>query len=429
MRSSATRAVVLLLIALVAIACGPAGKRKVKGSGRTVAERRAPVKPAALKEFESAMRAVRLGGPESTETARARLRAALKIDPSIWEAWHDLGVIAWREGDDDGAIDAFGKALAGNRDHTPTLLARAEAYRRAGKKKDARGDYKTALEQMDEEDPSRPDAAARLAALLRDAGDYEDAVEVLRETVRVSGTNAKIYTELGQIYIAQKRLELAQLVLVKALELDSKDPAVYNALALLAQRQGKAQEAFERFDQAASLDASYIDARFNKATVLLDAGDYARAKVELLAIIEKKPDDHAAHVSLGVAHRGLGELPDARKVWERVVKDAPKRSTPRADAMWNLAVLKVDFMEDAAGGRVELERYLQEAPTSHGKRQDAESKCKNPEVKCRGLCPPLGVPGDSARVCARRTCRQRARAAEETARRQSYAHRHQGHRR
>ena len=70
-----------------------------------------------------------------------------------------------------------------------------------------------------------------------------------------SGTSARIYTELGQIYIAQKRLELAQLVLAKALELDAKDPSVYNALALLAHRQGKAQEAFERYDQAASLDA------------------------------------------------------------------------------------------------------------------------------------------------------------------------------
>ena len=169
-------------------------------------------------------------------------------------------------------------------------------------------------------------------------------------------------------------------MLAKALELDAKDPSVYNALALLAQRQGKAQEAFERYDQAVSLDPTYIDARFNKATVLLDAGDYARAKTELAAIVERRPDDYAAWVSLGVAHRGLKELPQARKAFERVIQDAPKRSTPRADAMWNLAILKLDYVEDTAGGKTELERYLQEAPSSHGKRQDAENKCK--EVKC-----------------------------------------------
>jgi tetratricopeptide (TPR) repeat protein len=375
---NATRALVVLLA--FATACGGTGKRTVRGGGRTVAGRREPIKPAAMKEFDSAMRALRLGGPEASETARARLKKALDIDSSIWEAWHDLGIIAWRDGEDEQAIEAFNKALAANSEHTPTLTARAEAYRRSGRKKEAKADYKAALAQMAEDDPNRPDAAARMASLLRDAGDFDEAVEILRDTVRVSGTNAKIYTELGQIYIAQKRLELAQLVLAKALELDAKDPAVYNALALLAQRQGKAQEAFERFDQAASLDANYIDARFNKATVLLDAGDYARAKTELAAIVEKRPDDFSAQVSLGVAHRGLKELPEAKKVWERVIKDAPKRSTPRADAMWNLALLKIDFMEDPAGGKTELERYLQEAPTSHAKRQDVENKCK--EVKC-----------------------------------------------
>jgi tetratricopeptide (TPR) repeat protein len=371
---------VAFVVGLALAACGSSGTRTVKG-GRTATAKRDPVKPAAMKEFDSAMRAFRLGGPEASETARARLKKALDIDGSIWEAWHDLGVIAWREGEDEEAINDFSKALSGNRDHTPTLLARAEAYRRTGKRKEARGDYEAAIKGMEEDDPNRRDAAARLASLLRDAGDYEDAVEVLRETVRVSGTNSRIYTELGQIYIAQKRLELAQLMLTKALELDAKDPSVYNALALLAQRQGKAQEAFERYDQAVSLDANYIDARFNKATVLLDAGDYARAKTELNAIVEKKHDDYAAWVSLGVAHRGLKEFPEARKAFERVIKEAPKRSAPRADAMWNLAILKIDFVEDPAGGKTELERYLQESPTSHAKRQDAENKCK--EVKCR----------------------------------------------
>jgi hypothetical protein len=74
-------------------------------------------------------------------------------------------------------------------------------------------------------------------------------------------------------------------------------------------------------------------------------------------------------------------LPEARKAFERVIKEAPRRSSARADAMWNLAILKIDFVQDEAGGKADLERYLQEAPTSHAKRQDAESRCK--DVKCR----------------------------------------------
>jgi tetratricopeptide (TPR) repeat protein len=372
----------MIIVAALAACGGPT--RHVESTTTTTQTqgkaKRDPVNPAAYKEFEAAMRAERLGGPEASETARDRLRAALKIDSKIWEAWFDLGTIAWKEGDDDEAVDDFTKVLAINANHTASLMGRAEANRRGGHKKEARADYEAAIKAMDDDDPNRRDTAAREASLLRDTGDFDDAVEILRDTVRTSGINAKIYTELGQIYLAQKRLELAQLVLTKAVQLDAKDPAVYNALAMLALRQGKAQESFQLFDQAASMDANYIDARFNKASVLLDAGDYARAKVELAAIVEKRPDDYAAAVALGVAHRGLKEFPDAKKQWDRVLKEAPKKSDAHIDALWNLAILKIDFMEDQAGGKADLERYLQEAPGGHSRRQDAENKCK--EVKC-----------------------------------------------
>lgn len=367
----------LIVILVALVACGGAGKSKdrIGPKGRTVT-RLDPVNPAAAKKFEEAMRALRLGGPEAYDTARARLNDALKIDDKLWEAHYNLGAIAYREGEDDAAVSSYGKALGINKDHTATLLARAEAHRRAGHKKEARADYERALSTTEQDDPNRRDAAARLASLLRDSGDFDDAVGVLRETVRVSGVNAKIYTELALIYLQQKRLELAELVLAKAIELDAKDPAIYNALALLALRQGKAQEAFERFDRAASLDANYIDARFNKASVLLDAGDYARAKTELLAIVEKRPEDWAAQVSLGVAHRGSKDYQGAKKVFDNVIKNAPKRSTARADALYNVVLLKVDFLQDVAGGKADLERYLQEAPNSHGKRAAAEEKRK-----------------------------------------------------
>jgi tetratricopeptide (TPR) repeat protein len=366
-----------IVLALALAACGGSTKKtQTVATGKPGATKREPINPKAAREFEGAMRAMRVGGPEAQDTAKARLKAAVEADATLWEAWHDLGVIAFKEGDDDTAIDAFSRALKLNTTHTPTLLARAEAHRRAGHRKDARADYETALKSTEEDDPNRKDAAARLASLLRDGGDFDDAVEVLRDTVRTSGINAKIYTELGQVYIAQKRFDLAQLVLAKAVELDAKDPSIYNAFAVLALRQGKAQEAFERFDQAVSLDPTYLDARFNKAAVLLDAGDYTRARTELTTIIDKRPDDFAAAVALGVAQRGLKDFPAAKVTWERVIKEAPRRSTPRADAMYDVAILASDYMNDPVAGKTALDRYLQEAPSGHAKHQAAEEKRK-----------------------------------------------------
>jgi len=383
----------LFLVVLAMAACGGNAAGRIT-PGQREKVKLDPVNPKALKDFEAAMRAMRVGGPEASETAKARLKDAIAKDGKLWEAWHNLGIIAFQDGEDAGAIDAFNHALQINKGHAETLLARAEANRHAGNKKEARTDYEAALRGSDEDDPIRRDAAARLASLLRDFGDYDDAVAVLRDTVRLSGINAKIYTELGVIYILQKRPELAQLVLQKALEIDEadfkakseakteggappkRDAAIYNALALLAMKQGKAQEAFQRFEQAVQIDENYVDARFSKASVLLDAGDYERAKAELVIVVEKRPDDHAAQVSLGICQRGLKQFADAKKTWDKVIKEAPKRSDARADAIWNEFVLKLDFMNDLPGAKAELERYMQEAPSNHAKRQAAEDKRK-----------------------------------------------------
>ena len=369
-----------MLLALALAACGGGAARSVGTTTPTDPNAPAapadPINPAARREFEAAVRALRLGGPEAPATAKARFEEAVRLDGKLWEAWHDLGVLRGRAGDDDGAIEAFGKAIAINPAHTPSRLARAEAHRRAGHTGDARADYQAILVGALADDPLRQDAAARVASLLRGSDDHDDAIDVLRATLRTSGPSSKIYTELGLVYLAQGREELADLVLRKALELDSKDPATHNALALLAQRQGKSQEAFDRFDRATAIDPGYLDARFNTASVLLDAGDFIRAEQELAQVVAKRPDDWEAQVALGLARRGQKDFDGAKKTWQLVVDQAPRRSRARGDALWNLVVLKSDFLDDPAGAKGDLERFLQDAGTTHPRRQAAEQKQK-----------------------------------------------------
>jgi tetratricopeptide (TPR) repeat protein len=363
-------------LALALAGCGGGAAGAAGRGGKPVAPVLDPVKPAALREMDAALRALQRRGPAAREDAQARFEAAVAIDGTLWEAWHNLGVLANEDGDGEAAVAAFGRALQVNPAHTPSRIGRAEAHAQRGKSDEARADLEQCLRELEADDPLRAGVAARLAALLRDARKYDAAVEVLRDQLRGQGATSRIYAELGLIYLVQARLELAQLVLARALELDARDPAVHNALALLSLQQGKAQEAFHRFDQATSLDPDYLDARFNKASVLLDAGDHGRAKQELAIVVERKPDDHAARVALGLAHRGLRDFPGARQIWDQVILDAPRRSVARADALYNLAILKAFFLEDVQGAKHDLERYLQDAPASHPRRKDAEDKRK-----------------------------------------------------
>lgn len=375
---------IILIMAVLAAGCGSSSSSArialEAAAGPVEQPKLPPVKPEAMREFEAGMRALRLAGSEPDAAAlgkaRERLQRAAELDGKLWEAWHNLGVIRFQEGDDDAAVDAFSRALDINPAHLESVLARAEAHRRAGHGKQARGDYETVVARSPDDSPMKRNGTARLASQLREANQYDDAIAVIRETLRTAGANAKVYVELGMVYMAQGRGDLAELVLTKAVELDPREPSIYNALALLDLGRGRSHEAFNRFDHATSLDPSYMDARFNKASVLLDAGDFGRAKDELLAVVGKNPDDVGARVALGVAHRGLGEYDQARAQWERVVERAPRRSRARGDALYNLAILSMSFLENDKGAAGLLERYLNEAPANHPKRKEAEEKKK-----------------------------------------------------
>ena len=328
-------------------------------------------KPAAVRELDAGLRALRLGGPEASQRAAEAFERATVADPTLWEAWHNLGVARARSGDDRLAVTAFGKALELEPQHVPSRLGRAESFRRLGKRTEARADYEAAIKLDDDDIATR----LRLASLLREGGDTDGGLHAVREVLKrqVEGKElADANVELGLIYLAAGREELAELVLSKAAAADPKNPKVWNALALLAMAQGKDQEAFQRLDQATDLDPNFRDARFNKATVLLDAGDYAAARTELQAALKGQEDgtDLDALVALGVAERGLGDHAAARRTWERVLAVAPMN----ADALFNLAVLQQDFLKNETKARELLARYQSAAPDGHPRRKDAESR-------------------------------------------------------
>lgn len=356
--------VLVLAIAGSAAGCGgsQSGSRR---ADRAQAPKLPPVNPMALRDFDAGLRALKLGGPDANQKAMRRFRSAIELDTTLWEAWHNLGAVLLQEGDLPGALEAFDEAIKINPAHLPAIAGRAETHRLAGRSSQAAKDYRRLLEA----EPNSVSGYARAASLLRQGGEFEDGLDVLREGLRIAGPSSTIYVELGLIYLAQGRDELAKLVLSKAIELNAKDPAIFNALALVAMGEGDDQLAFSYFDRAAELDPNYVDTRFNKANVLLDAGDYQRARAELQAILAIDPEDMAARVALGIAHRGVGDHAKARQTWEDVVKTAS--GGVQSDALFNLAILELDFIMDEKKAMAALDRYLQSSTEKHSKHKEA----------------------------------------------------------
>lgn len=358
-----------LVVALLVGGCGPAAKQ-------AEIPKLPPAKPEAVEALKDAARLVRLG-PGNQERALERLKDAVEIDPQLWEAWYDAGWIELGRHHTEEAIAALEKAQSILPTHAPTAEALAQAYVQAGRAGDA---VKTLRAFLDKQPNAKEANAVRvqLANAQRRANKLDDATETLRTVLRVEPRSAPALSALGMVYEARGQHELADLVLHRALDIDKESKAaadVYNNLGLVALARRRDQEAFADFDAASRIDPSLTVARRNKAMVYLDCGDYARAAEELRAVTHADAADVEAWNALGVAERGEGKLDAAQRAYEKALAADPTGSGA-ADALFNLAVLHMDFKKEPQKARARLDEYLKLASPSHPRRADAEARLR-----------------------------------------------------
>lgn len=335
-----------------------------------------PAKPEAVEALKDAARLWRLG-PGNVDRALDRLKDAVQIDPGLWEAWYDTGFIELSRHHTDEAVAALEKAHAILPTHAATVQALGEAYVQAGRAADA---VKLLRGFVDKQPKAKQITAVRvqLADALRRYNKLDEATEVLRGVLRVEPRAQTALDALGMVYEARGQHELADLVLHKALDVDNQSRAaadVYNNLGLVALARRRDQEAFADFDQASRIDPTLTVARRNKAMVYLDCGDYARAADELRAVTKADPTDVDAWNALGVAERGAGKFDAAERAYEKALAAEPNGPVA-ADALYNLAVLQMDFTKQPQKARARLDEYLKIAAPGHPRRADAEARAR-----------------------------------------------------
>ena len=379
----------IALVLALAAGCAASGKGPV--------EPKLPeAKPEAVDALKDAARSVRLG-PANYERALERIRSAEQLDPNLWEAFYDEGWLLLKLGNPESAVAPLEKAASAVPASSQVVLALGRAYAQAGRPGDAARAYRGWLDRPHKpaDDARADEVRVQLGAALRAAGKLDDALDVLQKTLRTAPKPALrgALNQLALVYQARKQLELADLVLHRALELDDKSKAAaetWNNLGLVALDRRRDQEAFAHFDQAVRLDPQLAVARRNKAVVYLDCGDYSRAVEELKHVTRADADDVDAWVALAVAQRGAGDLPAAQHALDKALELDPEH----ADALYDLGVLAMDWKKEPERAREPLEKFLKVAPATHGKRADAEARLKElakkapkPDDGAKGVTP------------------------------------------
>ncbi|MBU6476031.1 MAG: tetratricopeptide repeat protein, partial [Alphaproteobacteria bacterium] len=200
--------------------------------------------------------------------AEAVCRQILSISPKYPGAFHVLGILAAQAERYDDAVGFFRKALREKEDIAVFHYHLALALQKQGKFPAAEKEY------------------ARTLALQPD---YVD-----------------VYSNLGTMYIGQKRWEDARVRLERLLEIRPNDAEACSDLGVVLKKLDRRDAATVSFMKAIILKPDYANGHFNLANSLLEDRMYDDAVTQYEKAVALKPDFFAAYLNLGEAYKRQG---------------------------------------------------------------------------------------------------------------------------
>jgi tetratricopeptide (TPR) repeat protein len=352
---------------LALVACGGGASAPAKGPVVAATTALPPANPQAVGKMVQGALAAKEG---SRDRAIALLREAIVLDRGLWEAHYDLGNVLAGAGDLAGAEDELRTASKLAPDAEEVAIALGELRRRRGESKEAAD----ALGDFLQDHPNAIEARILQVTALRDSGQLDAALKQAQEVLVRKPGDSSALAELALTHLAKGERDTASLLAKQSLDANPKSAAAERATGLIALASGDDAIAFAAFSKAAQFDPQDTTARLNMGAVLLRAGAYAKAEEQYRAILQVAPDDSSAQVGLAAALRGESDpqhpkkLEEARALLEKVLDRDPHYVA----ALFNLGVLYADFLKHPADARTYFQRFLQDAPSGHPSRPEAE---------------------------------------------------------
>jgi tetratricopeptide (TPR) repeat protein len=289
------------------------------------------------------------------ELAIPEFKAIVALDPKDVDARGNLGVLLFFQ-------DAFSDAIPNLRAalklqpslwKIEALLGIAE--KRTGDLKSARNDFEKSFPRLTEK-KFRIDTDMELIELYSNTDDLDKAAAIVSVLRELDPTNVEIIYAAYRIYsdlTDESRLSLSVA--------GPKSARMYQMMAHELARQGKADEAIENYREALKIDPRLQGVHFELAEMLNNSstvGGPEEAEREYKAALEVNPFDEKSEFRLGEIAASRGDLKEASNRYSRALQLKP--DDPEA----NLGLAKVLMsMNQSEKAERLLKRAIQLDPT------------------------------------------------------------------
>lgn len=230
-------------------------------------------------------------------------RLSVDREPLAATAHNQLGVEYLKKGNLEAAEEQFREALLySERGHT-TVHSKANlaaVYR--NKKEYAKAT--AILEELAALDPVPARIYENLGVIYMELGKESEALSAWGKELELYPRSPRVYALLGLHYLGKKDLCQAGEAFNKALQLDPDTPLAYFGLGQIARRNADPASAILYYRKAISLKPDLVGAHYALGLVYAEKGDH-RAVQELKRVIQLQPDFKEAYNDLAVFYASI----------------------------------------------------------------------------------------------------------------------------
>jgi len=190
----------------------------------------------------------------------------------------------------------------------------------------------------------RADALYNAGVAYLSKGDYEKAIESLKNARNLDPKSARIYNALGLVYHSYGMFDKAIECYLESLALKSNAPDVNNNLAASYLQVGEYEKAIKQCEIALS-NKAYLSpsaSYFNMAQAYKAVGNITKAKLYFENALEEEPDFDRAHYELALILKDYKNLKDSIKHLKQAIEINPEYF----EAFYELGVILFDLKEE-----------------------------------------------------------------------------------
>jgi len=188
----------------------------------------------------------------------------------------------------------------------------AYSFLRAGMANERTGNYPGAVRSYRrglEIEPENVELLNAMGFSLFQQGKSEEAVAAFEKALAADPKHWKAHNNMALASIDLGELEVAEAHYRESLAI-KRQPAIYNDLGFVLERQGIPEEAAEAYRKALELDPESASAHYNLGASLVRSGEFAEAESHLRAALEKNPNTQT-YTGLGIVLWQQGRVDEA----------------------------------------------------------------------------------------------------------------------